>query len=219
MSDYFFDQDLRGHTINELKNLYRKMETAIAQENYSEIESLNTLIFLYLKASMEEKSYSIVMPDFDSKAVQLMEDFPVTVQWDGSLLRIKTPLIIGHKNREQIKSKKDTPIVYCVSAAINYWKYKNPDIKPFELMDQFERPLLLGVIHWYKKFNRNLLCDNDNIESSLIQNMLCSTLGISDRCDVLDYIHVARQCTEEKDIGTEFVLSSHQNVFSYLENK
>ena len=68
----------------------------------------------------------------------------------------------------------------------------------------------------YKKFH---YCDNDNFESRVIQNAICSALFISDSCFVLDLMIDIEVVDNVEDCGTEFCIGRTDELIKKLYKK
>lgn len=147
-----------------------------------------------------------------------MRDFPVTVDYDGKALTVKTPPVFGRTDPKKKFSSADSLLAAYVRIAIDNWKLEHPKINLLfaEFCDGSE--LLLVVTRRVAKPHR-CIADNDNFESRQVQDILCATLGISDNPDCLSLVNRIESVDDPANACTEFKIGRAKDLFAELAEK
>ena len=176
-------------------------------------------IDLRCRASMEEKRKEI--PDWDMGSIELsegfMQDIPCRADFDGKALIVSTPLTIKRGNSKSPIVQKDNYVLSTyVAVAIKYWQRLNPEVNIY-LNEEFVHGELVCIIkRKASRYNKNIHCDNDNIENGRILNVMCSALGCSDNCKVMDLVSCFRESSNPENIGTDFIITKRKHLNYYL---
>ncbi len=213
-----------GYTVGSIKRALTRAIKHLGdypeelEEGELETEDSGSLIYdmemsaLRLRASFEDKKR-----EYESYESGLFyeESFPVKVAFDGEALRIKTSLTLRRGDSKSSAVLKENYILASyVSAALKCWQEQNKDCRLY-LNEKFTGGNLTAVIiRKAKKYNKNVHCDNDNLENGKILNVICSSLGCSDSCRILDLISCFRECAD--DSGTEFIITGRENALKYI---
>ena len=126
---------------------------------------------------------------------------PVTVEFDGRKLTVKTPLTL---KRSGIKAndKFNYMLMNYVRAALRQWQEENN----FSLYKAIDWPVTAFIIRKGNGYKIRKICDNDNIENGRIINEIFSALGYSDNVRIMDIYSKYECAASRSDIGTEFIL-------------
>ena len=177
------------------------------------------LIDLRCRANMEEKRKEL--PDWDIEEIELsegfMQDIPCRADFDGKALIVTTPLTIKRGNSKSLNVQKENyALSTYVAVAIKYWQRLNPEVNIYLNQEFVHGELVCIIKRKANHFNKNVHCDNDNIENGRVLNVMCSALGCSDNCKVMDLVSCFRENSKPEYIGTEFIITKRKNLNYYL---
>lgn len=142
-----------------------------------------------------------------------LKNLPVSVKFENKILTVHTPYVF---RRAYGKDYTMTNFLMAnfVNLALKKWlidngKYDNLDDYYHDNLDE---KLVVIVTRYTKKYNRNDICDNDNIETGRIINTIFSNVWRSDSAQYLDYYVRYRETDDETKWGTEFKVMSQEKV-------
>ncbi len=212
--------------LEKIVNLLRKYCTPTAvlgdikREDLYKSLALNEEGQLWMRAALEEQEGDEEYGEGHPVGVYSMKDFPVSVDFDGSFVTVKTPLTLNRKNKKDKTVPADYALSESVSIAFDKWYEDHPDIdlKRSELFHGGSR-LLMHITRKVMKRNKYHCCDNDNFESRHIQNAICSALFLSDSCFVLDLMIDIEVVDNVEDCGTEFCIGRTDELIKKLYEK
>ena len=174
---------------------------SISNDDASDIIYLAEKIDLSVRDSYESETEN----DEETRKIAT-ENLPVSVQFDGVRLTVKTPLTIKRAGRSQ-NEKHNYMLLNYVRAGIKKWQ-KDNDICLYKSLDW---PLVAFIIRKGKSYDFRKICDNDNIENGRIINEIFSALGYSDNVRIMDLYTKFEVVSSPEEVGTEFILVSKKN--------
>ena len=89
-----------------------------------------------------------------------------------------------------------------VCSALNTWQNQNN----IELFRSLQVPLIAMIIRKSTTFNRQKICDNDNLENGRIINEIFDALGFSDNALLMDIHSCFRLVSSEEKEGVDFII-------------
>ena len=137
--------------------------------------------------------------DEDYEKISL-KDNPVSVNYDGEILRIKTPMTFKRMYRDG-SLKENYMLMNYVDIALKDYVERHQS-----LFEGVKIPLVAIIKRTSDGFSSTKICDNDNLENGRIINKIMSALGHSDNAMVMDIYSCFRVCKTEEEIGTEFII-------------
>lgn len=194
--------------------------TDMSLDRLCTIVAASERISLMVRACIEEKRD--LLPEWDKDEIgiceNIMDTLPCSASFNEEAFIVKTPLTIKRGDSKSANVKKENYLlVSYVTAAIRYWQEQNPG-KSLYLNEEFTKGDLVCIMKRKAvKFNKNVHCDNDNIENGKILNVMCSALGCSDSCRVMDLVSCFREVQNPEDKGTEFIITKRENLAKYLD--
>jgi len=221
----YFENEYKGRTVKSIKYLLDGMrtcmdqyqqETPLSDININDIEKLTQSgerIGLLCRASLEEREKLNSNYFEDSYEALCTQDLPVTFKYDDGSIIITSPITLK-KGMQKVQPGHYQLSDYLKAAAIK-WQRANPDID-LKNLPEFSERLIAVVTRRALTYNRNIHCDNDNLELGRLINTLCSILGIGDNCTKLDVLSRFRECLSDEECGTEIVITSVKNASKYI---
>jgi len=226
---YFLPEEYRSYDQCDLKKQIKKTRNSCAKllDNLSkfdlasreDLENIYDNLYENTRLSLMERGFlekaeRMEFPFEDYNYDRLCtKDFPCKISITNDAFIIKVPLTIGRKNSSSKKIQaQNYQIGSLISTAIAIEKERNID-DILALSSYFsEEKLTMIVKRITDTFNRNTLCDNDNLEDGRVINTICNTLMVTDNCLKMDLVKCWRKATPEEEIGTEFTLTltSHE---------
>lgn len=169
----------------------------------SEIVYEGEKIALSCRQAIEEKEYREEdYLDKDYKKI-CTKDIPVDVAYINGILRIKTPLTLKRMYKDN-SLKENYMLMNYVAMALKEYEEKHGS-----LFFKVDIPLVAIIKRTSNSYNKNSVCDNDNIENGRIVNKIMSALGHSDNPMIMDIYSCFRICKNEEERGTEFIFTSY----------
>jgi len=224
-----FQNELKGKSTKAIKNHINTISKIL--EQYSDdtlltdytLEEISTLIYeaeriaLNCRASCEDIE-KVRGTYFDESIVPTcLANNPCSVSFDGNSLIVKSPMTLkkgGSSNPDNLK--QNYTIMTYVSLALSLWKRQHPEVDMF-MQEGFTNGNLVCIIkRCAVKFNPTIHADNDNLENGRIINTMCSALGVSDNCNVLDLYSKFAKVDKKDEEGTEFIITSRNNLSKYI---
>ncbi len=135
----------------------------------------------------------------------------VRVEFDGRTLRVHTPFTFKRFYRDS-SMKENYILMNYVRAALIKWQEENGT----DLFQALKPPLTVMIIRKGPAYDRQKICDNDNLENGRIVNEIMEALGCSDNAMVLDLYSCFRITEDAEDFGMEFVVCPRSDVGEYL---
>lgn len=131
------------------------------------------------------------------------EDMPVRVEFDDNILKIYTPFTLKRMYRDG-SLKENYVLMNYVCAALKKWQEDNN----FDLFMSINLPLDVYIIRRKMKWNRNSICDHDNLENGRIINEIFLALGYSDSPKNVDLHCMFRFVDKPEDEGMLFLIKN-----------
>ena len=135
-------------------------------------------------------------------------DLPVSVNFDGKTLRVKTPITLKRSNAKAKENlRQNYNLQEYVRLALEKWQEENGSI-----FHKIKSPYVILVKRIGDEYAKDQ-CDNDNFEGGRIINMITSTVGYSDNASVCDMYFTWKQGSEP---GSEFVMFAKSDLPFHL---
>jgi hypothetical protein len=111
--------------------------------------------------------------------------------------------------------KENYILMNYVRAALIRWQEENGA----DLFQTLKPPLTVMIIRKGPAYDRQKICDNDNLENGRIVNEIMEALGCSDNAMVLDLYSCFRITEDAEDFGMEFVVFPREDFARSLYNE
>lgn len=131
----------------------------------------------------------------------------VTVDFDGKILKIRTPFTFKNKYN-RIHDQANFLLHLYIRDALIQWKNEHA----FNLYRAITPPLVLVILRKTVSETRNA-ADNDNIESGRIANTIMNALCISDNWQNLSIYSTVQLADDPDDAGMVFMLMEQTQFF------
>lgn len=144
----------------------------------------------------------------------LAKNYPVSVDFDGKILTISTPLTFKRFYRDGNLKENYTLMIYIREALIRWQEENN-----FDLFRSINAPFVLTIQRKIAKKKVNGVCDCDNLENNRIANEIMDALGNTDNSLVLSVFSTLTVTNDTNNTGMDFILCSKEDfpsVFSRL---
>lgn len=175
----------RDMSYDDLDNvIYRAEKTALTLRNAMEFKEKNDYYF----DENHEKNFN--------------ENNPVSVDFDGKILKISTPLTFKRMYRDS-SLKENYILMNYVKAALAEWQNETQ----INLFQCLKLPLDVYIVRYSNTWNRIQFCDHDNLENGRIINEIFYALGYQDSARNMDLHHLYRQKDDgDYEKGTLFIV-------------
>lgn len=212
---------LTPEDLKAAKKAIEKVEKASTDE--ARLKEMKKLLSIFEKGALairqEVQQCEVLDGTFFLDGIpECVKDLPVTVVITEDALILKTPITIKKKSRESYERKNESYLLAQYAyTAIKKWQRENDvsDQQLYQKLDADKFDLVFIIKRKAAVFNRNLHCDNDNLENSTIQNEICSALAIGDSCLHIDHIYSCFRVADPSETGTEFIITARKNLMKY----
>ena len=205
---------------DRIENLLENYEndayvSQISLDNLDEILYKSEKISLTCREKINEKiedTESSVFEIGKKNAYYFYKNYPVKVEFHDSELHVYTPLTFKRFYRNSSVKENYTLMNY-VAMALKKWS----DDNNFTLVSSIKTPLICVIVRRSMTWNRNKICDNDNLENGRIINTIIGD-GLSCPDNALNMsVYTKFEFAESKaDEGMEFIVFSEADLPSKL---
>lgn len=226
ISKYTDDAKLTDMSDEELSNLVYRFEKAALSCRKAislkglpsslgmcgtDYENLSLPDDLKLIEDKHEMYSDICKSYYKPETWKLKYDNIVTVNYKQDVLKVTTPATFKRFKLDN-SLKENYVLMNYVKAALNNWALHN-NIDLFHLIPS---PCTVIILRKMTKFNRNKICDNDNMENGRIINTIFESFGYSDNALNMDLYSCFRLCQTEKEEGMEFIAMPRNIATEYI---
>lgn len=226
ISKYSDDDKLTDMSDEELSNLVYRFEKAalscrkaislkglpsslgMCGTDYNSLSLPNDLELIEDKHEMYSNNLKIY---YKPETWKLKCDNIVTVSYINNVLKVTTPATFKRFKLDN-SLKENYVLMNYVKASLNNWALHN-NIDLFHLISS---PCTVIILRKMTKFNRNKICDNDNMENGRIINTIFEALGYSDNALNMDLYSCFRLCQIDKEEGMEFIVMPRNIAAEYI---
>ena len=207
------------HVDNHLKieKIYRENGTKTEDINFS-YEDLEYLLTQYerktigIRKLLAEKQQR----DIDNNAnisieVDCMKKYPVSFEFDGELMVIKTSLTFKKLIGENNKIKNYLLSIY-LENAIKKWQNEHNVL----LKNAIQPPYIIVMKRLDTSFNIHKKCDNDNLENSRIIYTMSRALMMPDNANCMSLYVTFKEVKKVEDCGVVFYLFEKSNLKKFI---
>ena len=199
--------------VGELRNSAEKIVSFLRQfDDETALENIpesiaNKIIFLSEKSDLSLRGALEKQVNTEEYFYKKPVDYqPVSVNFDGNILTVKTPLTLKRSGVEA-NDRSNYILMNYVRAALEEWQ----DTNNISLYKSIDWPVTAFIIRKGNGYKTRKICDNDNIENGRIINEIFAALGYSDNVRIMDLYSKYECAADKQDIGTEFILVPKSN--------
>lgn len=150
----------------------------------------------------------------------ILENNIVDIQYNNNILIVHTPYIFRRAFGKDYTYRNFQMANYVALALIKWAKDNKKECEniggiPY-LNNEMSSKISVIVTRFSKEFNRSIICDNDNIETGRIINIVCEFISRNDNASNMDFVSRYRQTNDEKMWGTEFKFVPTEKLKEYI---